>query len=111
MNKIEFSEHFDKLNRMEWTTIRKGNPENLEKYQEHIHEAFEVFIKGESCGLAVLKDVSILSGKDIPFRVLIDDISIKSRAPMEWYRKIRAMPECLLLTFNSLVSPMNEVYI
>ena len=102
MKVIEFSEHFDKLNKMEWTSIRKYNEENVSKYA-NIGDIFEVIIKGKPSGLAVLKDKKLCFGNNINFDILVDDIMRNGKIDWDWYWKIKEMPKCLILYFEVLV--------
>ena len=99
MNKIEFSEHFDKLNKMEWTSIRKYNEENINKYA-NIGDIFEVIIKGRPSGLAVLKDKQLCFGNNINFDILADDVMVNGKIDWDWYFTIRQMHKCLILYFE-----------
>ena len=102
MKEIKFDKKFDKLKKQSWTTVREYNEENIEKYS-HIGDVFEVIVNEKSNGLAVLKNKKVLSGNEIDFYTLADDITINEKLDWDWYFKIKSMKKCLFLTFEILV--------
>ena len=101
MNIIKFSEPWDKLKNIDgFTTIRSSNPDKSRYYKSSIGKEFEISLKGEIIGRAILQGVKEMAGNDVPDSILNNDVRLQGKINYAWYSKIRSMPKVLLLDFK-----------
>ncbi len=110
MNRIKFTEDWDKLREPRFTTIRSYNPGKEEYYRAHIGEAFSIlrirtyrshpFI-GRKIGSATLTDVRVVVPGGIPAAVLHRDVLRGGKPDTEWMERLLAMDRALLLEFEN----------
>ena len=102
MDRIDFSECFDKLKSDVFTTVRKYSIDNVAKYLD-LNKIFDVYVKGNYYCKAEVTGIDTLSGDDIDEDFLKEDTMVDGKIDYEWYNKILGMGNCLILTFKKVV--------
>ena len=110
---IPYSDAWDKLKDARHTTIRNqfsyrpGLPP-LDKSISYYNtgKLYTEVLKDKPLHLVRLYGLEInVNGKYIPEQLLLKDVAIDGKPSMEWYKKIRAMPHCLILHLEVVSKP------
>lgn len=108
MNRIQFSEDWDKLREPRFTTIRTYRPEKEEYYRELVGRDFLVWRKtgrsiwnGHKIGTATLRSVQVVRPSDLPAGDLHRDVLRGGKPDPEWMERLLQMDRALLLEFEN----------
>ena len=110
---IPYSDAWDKLKDARHTTIRNqfshrpGLPP-LDKSISYYDtgKLYTEVLKDKPLQVVRLYGLEInVNGASIPEQLLLKDVAIDGKPSMEWYKKIRAMPRCLILHLEVVSKP------
>ena len=112
---IPYSDAWDKLKDARHTTIRNQftNRPNLPPLDKSISyyntgKLYTELLKDKPLQVVRLFGLEInVNGANIPEQLLLKDVTIDGTPSMEWYKKIRAMPHCLILHLEVVSKPEN----
>lgn len=108
MNRIQFSEDWDKLREPRFTTIRSYRPEKEEYYRELVGRDFVVWRKtgrsirnGHKIGTATLLSVQVVRPCDLPAGDIHRDVLRGGKPDLRWMQRLLEMDRALLLEFEN----------
>ena len=97
---IKFSEYWDKFrDGVEFTTIRSYSPEKSSYYHGTVGMKYEIIVKGQSIGNAVLNSIEDTVGSKIDRILLSNDVKIGGKVNLVWFYRIVNLGNVLLLKF------------
>lgn len=113
MNKIRFTQMWDKLNDPVFTTIRSWNTAKEEYYRGLIGEEFQIWKCDENYPFesryvifhAWLRHVSVGKPSDLPEFALNHDVLLNGTPDQAWKTKLTKMDKAIILTFSKSSSP------
>ena len=108
MNRIQFSEDWDKLRSPRFTTIRSYRREKEEYYRSLIGQTLLVWRatgrsrwNGRKVGTATLRSVSVVVPSELGYETLRADVLLRGVPSITWMDKIVGMDRALLLEFEN----------
>ena len=108
MNRIKFSEDWDKLAEPRFTTIRSYRASKETYYRSQIGRTMTVWRRtgrsvwnGHKIGQAILLRVEAVRPRDLPVTLLIHDVTRGGKPDAEWLARLVDMPKALLLEFEN----------
>ncbi len=118
MNRIKFSEDWDKLTEPRFTTIRSYRASKETYYRSQVGKTLTVWRQtgrsvwnGHKIGQAVLLRVEAVRPRDLPVTLLIRDVTRGGKPDAEWMVRLVDMPKALLLEFENqtvLLAPKGD---
>ena len=115
MNRIQFTEDWDKLALPRFTTIRSYRPEKEEYYRSQVGKTMLIWRKtgrslwnGHKIGTATLRSVRIVKPGDLPAAELRADILRGGQPDRTWEARLLAMDRALLLEFENHTGILQE---
>ena len=109
---IRYSSPWDKLSEPKHTTIRNmfsyrpGQPPLDKSSYYQTGKLYTEYLGDKPLQNVRLYGLEInVNGKYIPEQLLLKDVAIDGKPSMEWYKKIRAMPHCLILHLEVVSKP------
>lgn len=108
MNRIQFSEDWDKLREPRFTTIRSYRPAKEAYYRSQVGQTMLVWRKtgravwnGHKIGTATLLRVETVRPGEMPAEILHRDVMRGGRPDPIWFGRLLDMPRALLLEFEN----------
>jgi len=109
LNRIKFSERWDKLSEVEFTTIRTWNKAKESYYRSLVGQEFKIAKAREKYPFrieynlrnAYLLSVVVVVPKDISPEILLKDVRLGGIVQEQWLQKLLSIDKALLLTFGS----------
>lgn len=108
MNRIKFSEDWDKLRDPRFTTIRSYRPDKEEYYRGLLGCDLLVWRatgrsiwNGHKVGIATLRSVRVVAPRDLPAGELHRDVLRGGKPDAKWLERLLAMDRALLLEFDN----------
>ncbi len=113
MNKIRFTQIWDKLNDSVFTTIRSWNAAKEEYYRGRVGGEFQVWKCDEKYPFAPryvifhawLRNVFVAKPSELPDFALNHDVSLNGTPDKAWKTKLTKMDKAIILTFSKSSSP------
>ena len=113
MNKIRFTQIWDKLNDSVFTTIRSWNAAKEEYYKEQVSREFQVWKCDEKYPFAPrhvlfhawLCEVFVSKPSELPDLALNHDVLLNGAPDQEWKAKLMKMDKAIILTFSKSSNP------
>ena len=113
MNKIRFTQLWDKLNDPVFTTIRSWNAAKEEYYKEQVSREFQVWKCDEKYPFASryvifhawLRNVFVTKPSELPDFALNHDVSLNGTPDQAWKAKVIKMDKAIILTFSKSSNP------
>ncbi len=108
MNRISFTEDWDKLQEPRFTTIRSYRPEKEAYYRELVGKTLILWRKtgrsvwnGHVIGQATLLSVEVVCPRSLPTWVIHEDVMRGGVMDTGWLNRLMLMDKGLLLTFEN----------
>ncbi len=108
MNRIQFSEDWDKLRDPRFTTIRSYRPAKEAYYRSQVGQTMVVWRKtgrsvwnGHKVGTATLLRVEVVVPRELPAELLWTDTARNGTVDNNWIRKLMEMDKALFLEFEN----------
>jgi hypothetical protein len=110
VNRLKFSEDWDKLKEPRFTTIRSHSPEKEAYYRGLVgqtlllwrtHRPWGWSVHDHSIGRATLLRVTVVRPADLPDEVLMHDVMQGGKPSDRWKLKLYEMPKALLLELEN----------
>jgi hypothetical protein len=108
MNRISFTEDWDKLQEPRFTTIRSYRPEKEAYYRELVGKTLILWRKtgrsvwnGHVIGQATLLSVEVVRPAGLPADLIRRDVLRGGVVDQEWFKRVCAMENGLLLSFEN----------
>lgn len=115
MNRIQFTEDWDKLKAPRFTTIRSYRAEKEEYYRSLIGQPLLVWRKtgrsiwnGHKVGTATLRRVEVVEPRRLPAELLWTDVARNGTVDNAWLRRLMEMDRALLLEFENHTGILEE---
>ena len=116
MNRIKFSEEWDKLREPRFTTIRSYLREKEEYYRTKVGVEFIILRvpnywshRGQKVGTATLRAVRVVTPRDLPAGDLHRDVLRGGKPDPKWMERLLAMDRALLLEFENHTGILAQV--
>ena len=111
MNRIRFSERWDKLNDSVFTTIRPYTPEKATYYKRHIGQEYKIaktkarypFALEYYVKKAYLVSVEVVNPRVLDLAILAKDVRLNGQLQETWFLKLLSMKKAILLTFSDML--------
>ena len=108
MNRISFTEDWDKLRESRFTTIRSYRPEKEQYYRELVGKTLLLWRKtgrsvgnGHGIGQATLLSVEVVCPRHLPMWIIHEDVRRGGVMDNGWLHRLMLMDKGLLLTFEN----------